>query len=129
MNRSHIYHLEKALNNKYKVHSVIVLARNNANKINVPYVVNLDDLRSYLKDFSDGRIYSTDEMEEIYNTLISCKVSISNREHVKNIKEAKKNVWGVKCPYCGGILIKRKGKNGDFYGCSNYPKCRFTKST
>lgn len=32
-----------------------------------------------------------------------------------------------KCPKCGGNLIERKGKFGKFYGCSNYPKCHFTK--
>lgn len=30
------------------------------------------------------------------------------------------------CPVCGGSLIKRKGKFGEFYGCENYPGCRFT---
>ena len=28
------------------------------------------------------------------------------------------------CPTCGGALVKRKGKNGAFWGCTNYPKCR-----
>ena len=32
------------------------------------------------------------------------------------------------CPRCNGKIIKRKGKNGYFYGCSNYPKCRYTKN-
>ena len=33
----------------------------------------------------------------------------------------------VKCPRCGlGILQKHHGKNGDFWGCSNYPRCRMT---
>ncbi len=27
------------------------------------------------------------------------------------------------CPICGGILVRRKGKFGEFYGCKNYPKC------
>lgn len=31
-----------------------------------------------------------------------------------------------KCPTCGSALIKRKGKNGEFWGCSAYPKCRTT---
>lgn len=31
------------------------------------------------------------------------------------------------CPECGGVLSKRKGKRGDFYGCSNYPNCRYTQ--
>ncbi len=31
------------------------------------------------------------------------------------------------CPSCGeGKLVKRGGKNGDFYGCSRYPKCKHT---
>lgn len=32
------------------------------------------------------------------------------------------------CPYCRGLLVKKQGKNGFFYGCSNYPNCKFTKS-
>lgn len=32
-----------------------------------------------------------------------------------------------KCPKCDGYLIERKGKFGRFYGCSKFPKCRFTK--
>ncbi|WP_268877755.1 topoisomerase DNA-binding C4 zinc finger domain-containing protein [Priestia abyssalis] len=31
------------------------------------------------------------------------------------------------CPKCGGELSMRKGKYGSFYGCSNFPKCRYTK--
>lgn len=30
------------------------------------------------------------------------------------------------CPQCGGKLLERSGKFGVFYGCSNYPKCRYT---
>ncbi len=35
---------------------------------------------------------------------------------------------GVKCPQCGGELVVRRGRKGrgrKFYGCSNYPKCKF----
>jgi hypothetical protein len=28
------------------------------------------------------------------------------------------------CPKCGIPLIIRSGRRGNFYGCSNYPKCR-----
>ncbi|WP_240675952.1 topoisomerase DNA-binding C4 zinc finger domain-containing protein [Ammoniphilus sp. CFH 90114] len=31
------------------------------------------------------------------------------------------------CPRCEGELLERTGKHGSFYGCSNYPKCRYTK--
>lgn len=33
-----------------------------------------------------------------------------------------------KCPRCGGALLKREGKFGDFLGCTNYPKCKYTKN-
>jgi len=32
-----------------------------------------------------------------------------------------------KCPYCKSDLIKRTSKFGEFYGCRNYPKCKFTQ--
>ena len=31
-----------------------------------------------------------------------------------------------KCPTCGSALVKRNGKNGEFWGCTAYPKCRTT---
>ena len=31
-----------------------------------------------------------------------------------------------KCPKCSSALVKRNGKNGEFWGCSAYPKCRTT---
>lgn len=34
---------------------------------------------------------------------------------------------GLVCPACGGMLALRKGKYGIFYGCGNFPSCRFTK--
>ena len=30
------------------------------------------------------------------------------------------------CPECGGQLVQRNGRHGRFFGCSNYPKCRYT---
>lgn len=42
-------------------------------------------------------------------------------------KEIKiKPVGKFPCPCGNGALQKRKGKNGDFWGCSNYPTCRIT---
>lgn len=32
------------------------------------------------------------------------------------------------CPRCGKELVKRNGKNGQFIGCSGFPKCRYTKN-
>ena len=32
------------------------------------------------------------------------------------------------CPKCGSFLKKRTGKFGDFYGCTGFPLCRYTKN-
>lgn len=43
-------------------------------------------------------------------------------------KELVRKITGQKvCPKCGSALVKRHGKFGDFYGCSNYPACRYTE--
>jgi DNA topoisomerase-1 len=34
---------------------------------------------------------------------------------------------GAKCPQCGGDLLERRTRKGrTFYGCANYPQCRFS---
>lgn len=50
-------------------------------------------------------------------------------QHVTNLRQYidKKNleVASGRCPKCGGDLVMRHGKYGSFYGCSNYPYCKF----
>jgi restriction system protein len=49
---------------------------------------------------------------------------------VKYIRSAEKNNQNISsppCPKCGGNLVERNGKYGNFLGCSNYPKCNFTQ--
>ena len=55
---------------------------------------------------------------------------VMKREHVDNVKkkilERDEKIKAGICPRCGGKLTLRAGKYGQFYGCSNYPKCGFT---
>ncbi len=52
------------------------------------------------------------------------------RRHRKNARtSARKTSTLIRkriCPECGGTLLLRQGPYGSFYGCSNYPSCRFT---
>ncbi|NLA05594.1 MAG: restriction endonuclease [Firmicutes bacterium] len=34
---------------------------------------------------------------------------------------------GQICPRCGNRMVLRDGKYGKFWGCENFPRCRFTK--
>lgn len=33
----------------------------------------------------------------------------------------------IECPLCKSKMVQRKGPKGDFYGCSQYPKCKGVK--
>ena len=54
----------------------------------------------------------------------------ARRENKENVIVYKENLEELKnqklCPYCKTPLVLRKGKYGEFYGCSNYPKCKYT---
>jgi DNA topoisomerase-1 len=44
-------------------------------------------------------------------------------------KEAVAEQSGEKCPECkDGELVLKQGRFGNFFGCSNYPKCKHTKA-
>ncbi len=124
-NSSHVYQMSQVLGNKYRVTSLVVMANNNARKIKSRYVVNLSNLKSWLKHYNDGTHLSEKEMDKIYRTLCSAHTAVSNRKHIKNIQKTQRRIKKGICPRCGGELVLRKGKHGDFYGCANYPKCEF----
>lgn len=67
-----------------------------------------------------------------YNNLQTlcheCNVLKSNTlEHNAPNPYARRHRGSEICEKCGAPLIVRIGKYGEFYGCSNYPECRFTK--
>ncbi len=35
---------------------------------------------------------------------------------------------GKRCPRCGQPMVLRKGRFGEFYGCTGYPGCRYTEN-
>lgn len=67
-------------------------------------------------------IYSHADIEQIVG-LLEPFTEVSREEkqqHIENLQ--------TKCPYCGKPLVLRKGKYGQFWGCSAYPKCHFTRN-
>lgn len=125
-NKSHIYHLSNILEKKYHIICLVVMVQNNADRIYSNSVVNLCDLKNFLKYYDDGTYYTTEEMENIYYTLISKRACITKKEHVQNIESTQRQINEGICPRCGGQLVKRCGTYGEFIGCSNYPNCKFT---
>lgn len=95
-------------------------------------VVNVGRLNMVIKEHSKAEIISEEKALEIATALRKEGFPEADepKSHVKEIKKIKigrekKNSEGI-CPDCGEKLILRVGKKGSFYGCSNFPKCRYT---
>ena len=56
--------------------------------------------------------------------------TFKGQKYIDGRRPAKKSKTVEKCPAegCGGNLVKRNGKFGVFYGCSNYPDCTYSRS-
>lgn len=101
--------------------------RHNAMVVNNRYLIET------ILQFSSIVIPQAELQKHIDTVLNSALVEKDMRkQHVRNVKS---NVefrnWKIKnniCPRCGGTIVERKGKYGRFYGCSNYPNCKFTLS-
>lgn len=126
-NNSHVYHLNKALKGKYKIFSVVVFAQNNADKIDIPNVINLCDLKDYLANFHSGVRYSEFEMDMIQAQVMMANKRLTSEEHLENIKKQQQDLDNNICPRCKSKLVFKEGKYGPFWGCSSYPQCKFTK--
>jgi len=48
------------------------------------------------------------------------------RKNLQNRIDAWEDLLGPQCPACGNLMVERDGRNGKFYGCSNYPDCKKT---
>ncbi len=48
----------------------------------------------------------------------------------KEMVHASQNHQRVKiCPRCGSVMRMRSGRYGEFWGCSGYPKCKYTENS
>lgn len=72
---------------------------------------NKADYQQVLKDFYYPFM---DKVEAGKKNIISQKV------HEKT---------GQSCPKCGGELVKKNSRYGEFIACNNYPKCKYVKQT
>ena len=77
-------------------------------------------------------IFDESKKQEIFDYITNRQISSkqARQQHKENVKEYKDNLEIMKeqkiCPYCKIPLVERNGKYGKFYGCQNYPKCRYT---
>ena len=73
------------------------------------------------------------DLNEIEDIILANNITDKNlrKKHVNKIKDNivlnKSLEDNMICPKCRNKLIERNGKYGNFLGCSNYPKCKYTR--
>ena len=114
------------------VHSVIFFIGDTAKlKTELPDNVMTSGLSAYSKRFQSN-VFSTSELNLFEQKIQQLRdLNISTKEHVENLKI--RHSSNSTCPKCGSELKKRQAKRGKsagsyFLGCSNFPKCRYTKN-
>lgn len=130
-NYGHIKALQELLNLVESNFVSIVCISNRAKvRVKSKNVVQLDYINDLIKSF-EKEIVNTDlvEIKELLETK-NIKDKSARKMHVRNIKSNIKDKEikekNMICPKCGNKLIERNGKYGEFIGCSNYPKCKYT---
>ncbi|MCB2339080.1 NERD domain-containing protein [Clostridium estertheticum] len=132
-NYGHIQALKEVLNDFKDIKYISIIAFTTRaevkvkSKTDVVYTINLSKT---IKKYNIENI--TDLVkEDVYKKLISLNVDSkeTRKTHVKAIHKtlAEKDIKVNSgfCPKCGGKLVLRNGRYGQFKGCGNFPRCRF----
>lgn len=132
-NYAHIKALEQNLElSKDKFISIVVFLQGATIKVSSKkHVIYLNQLLSTIEQYKEMK-FTQEQMLSVIDKLE--KLNTNNKEmrktHVaqinKRVSYGEDRIAAGRCPKCDGFLIQRKGKYGEFKGCSNYPKCRFT---
>lgn len=134
-NEGHVRFLRRLLKYSVDIPFIPIVVFNNDAKIKVHIrehlVVNRKHIRSSIKRYKDV-VLSDETIKWITQSILANVIPAEKeivRKHKENIKrrknQVKQSISNGVCPICGGKLVLRRGKYGRFYGCSNYPQCRF----
>lgn len=143
-NRTHVQCLKSLLqNNKVPYYSYVVFG--NDCEIKDLHLVGdkccVTYCRYLLKEISEnargvGRCLTDEQINAFYAILLNF-TNASDEQKTRHIEEIRKKQYPVvqpdgtwTFPRCGGVLVERIAQRGSragnrFWGCSNYPKCKF----
>ena len=77
---------------------------------------------------NDYEIDAMDQLIEAWERRGSNIVqTMSKEEYLEYCKKYKRMEKRI-CKQCGSEMIIRKGQFGEFFGCSKFPKCRYTEN-
>lgn len=133
-NAGHINAIRRILDDRSSsipICSIIAFSQDADLNFDNKFIVHFDEVASLIASFKRIRL-PKGVVTGIYKKL-SEENETNPEVRKKHIEQAqqrkayaheliKRNI----CPRCGGSLVIRTGKKGQFYGCSSYPRCRFT---
>lgn len=70
-----------------------------------------------------------DEIFEIIKSNNRRKPKQQNQQYKVYENGHNRIINSERCPHCSGTLMIKNGRYGEFKGCSEYPRCRYTKAT
>lgn len=98
------------------------------------HVVYWSQLRRCIRRYKKER-HTWKKVKAIRNKIYEVKLKPSRKtakQHLDGVRSAQIHrenaIREGRCPRCGGQLTLRQGQFGRFYGCSNYPRCKFTQN-
>jgi restriction system protein len=113
------------------LHSVVFFIGDAQLKTTLPENVLTKGLSAYIMGFTKP-VLEPAQVSEIELQLRALKAgrTVNRSAHLESLKERHASV--TRCPKCGGLLKSRLAKRGamagnTFYGCTNFPRCRYTK--
>jgi hypothetical protein len=134
-NWSHIYALKSVLSDfrQATYHPIVIFAGSAELKnidSSIPVVYDHQIIR-VIKDQIGRPNLSFEQIKGIAVRLSELNIQNrkARRQHVRQVRnqvhERRRREKQKVCPRCGGSLNLIDGKYGKFYGCSNYPKCKY----
>lgn len=124
-NMKHIYCLKHLLPQNTPLFNCVVFASGDVSQVQSAYTMTANGLKSMLKAVEGKIVLTAEQIEEINEILLSNESELTSEDHVSSVLRDKRNIAAKICPRCAGNLILRRGPYGEFYGCSNYPECKF----
>ena len=135
-NLGHINALKNCLSSYSNINYIPIVVFSTKSEIKVNSttdVINSHQLIATIKKYYEINLTET-QKEEIFQKIKDANVvgTYDKNKHVKSIKKVvqkrKTFIQENKCPECGGNLVLRSGKFGEFLGCISYPRCKFIRN-
>ena len=131
-NAGHIKSLRRLVfDNDIPIHGIVVFPYETDLYVTADQpVLKMWQVVPYIKQYRD-KVLSADQLGFYRRRLLEVisTTESDRQQHLNNVNRNKERrdaaVASGKCPRCGGTLVLRTGKYGQFYGCSNYPRCNY----